>query len=118
MLPACKRREIFVPKIPSMKITDLANALAPGLSLKVIGIREGEKLHELMINEEISRHTLEFDNHYLVIPEIFMNHPEQLSKFLSGRKGKPVPEGFAYRSDTNTEWIKLEELRSLLSTIH
>ncbi len=109
--------EIFIPKIPSMKIPDLAEAMAPGLKLEKIGIREGEKLHELMINEETSRHTLEFDDHYLIVPEIFMNNPKLLENFLSGKKGRPVPEGFAYRSDTNTDWLSPEELRKLLSTI-
>lgn len=109
--------EIFIPKIPSMKITDLAKAMAPKLPQHTVGIREGEKLHELMINEENSRHTLEFDNHYLIVPEIFMNNPPLLEKFLSGREGKSLPDKFAYRSDTNTHWLSAEELRSLLSTI-
>lgn len=109
--------EIFVPKIPSMKITDLADAMAPNLPQENIGIREGEKLHELMINEENSRHTLEFNDHYLIVPEIFMNTAKLLEKFLSGREGSPLPEGFSYRSDTNTKWLSAEELRLLLSTI-
>jgi UDP-N-acetylglucosamine 4,6-dehydratase/5-epimerase len=109
--------EVFVPKIPSMKIIDLATAIAPELPHEFIGIREGEKLHELMINEETSRHTLEFENHYLIVPEIFMNRPKLLEKFLSGRRGKALPEGFSYRSDTNSDWLSVEELRSLLSSI-
>lgn len=109
--------EVFVPKIPSMKIPDLARAMAPELQQETIGIREGEKLHELMINKETSRHTLEFDDHYLIVPEIFMNHPKLLDSFLSGRQGTPVPEGFAYKSDTNSNWLSVEELRTLLSTI-
>lgn len=110
--------EIFVPKIPSMKITDLAKAVAPNLSQKIIGIREGEKLHELMIGKETARHTLEFDNHYIIVPEIFMNHPKLLEKFLSGRKGTKPPQGFAYKSDTNPLWLSIEELSDLLSSIH
>src|SRR5690606_30079089 len=102
---------------PSMKITDLADAMAPNLPQENIGIREGEKLHELMINEENSRHTLEFNDHYLIVPEIFMNTAKLLEKFLSGREGSPLPEGFSYRSDTNTKWLSAEELRLLLSTI-
>lgn len=109
--------EIFVPKIPSMRIVDLADALAPGTPQKIIGIREGEKLHELMISKEDGRHTLEFDDHYIIVPEIFMNRPELLEKFLSGRPGKPPPKDFAYTSDTNPIWLTAEKLQSLLGQI-
>lgn len=109
--------EVFVPKIPSMKIVDLATAVAPKLPHKVIGIREGEKLHELMINEEDSRHTLEFDDHYIIVPEIFMNRPSLLEKFLAGREGKTLPKGFAYTSNTNPLWLSVEELQKILSNL-
>ncbi|MFQ5677495.1 MAG: polysaccharide biosynthesis protein, partial [bacterium] len=106
--------EIFVPKIPSMKIIDLAKVIAPELPQKIIGIREGEKLHELMIGGEDARHTLEFDDHYIIVPEIFMSQPSLLEKFLAGRKGKAPPEEFAYTSDTNIQWLSAEDLRKFV----
>ena len=107
--------EIFVPKIPSMKITELAKAIAPDLPTKVIGIRAGEKLHELMICAEDSRHTLEFDNHYIIVPEIYAAQPALLEKFLAGRRGKALPEDFAYASNSNTQWLEANKLREFLS---
>ena len=105
---------MFVPKIPSMKITDLAKAMAPNLPQKIIGIRAGEKVHELMISGEDARHTLEFPDHYIIIPEIYMRHPEQLEQFLSGREGKSPSTGFSYASNTNTQWLTAEDLREVL----
>ncbi len=107
--------EIFVPKIPSMKITDLAKAIAPELPLRFIGIREGEKLHELMISEEDGRHTLEFENHYVIVPEIYITHPKKLEKFLSGREGIAPHSGFYYASDTNTKWLTPEMVKGFLN---
>jgi UDP-N-acetylglucosamine 4,6-dehydratase len=106
--------EIFVPKIPSVKITDLAEAIAPGLSLEITGIREGEKLHELMIGAEDSRHTIEFDDHFIVIPEIYTHDPVALKNFLHERKGNQLPENFAYASDNNTQWISVKEIQAWL----
>jgi UDP-N-acetylglucosamine 4,6-dehydratase len=105
--------EIFIPKIPSMKIVDLAKTIAPDANQKIIGIREGEKLNEVLISQEEARHTLEFDNHFIIVPEIFINRPHLLDRFLSGRKGKPLPEQFAYTSDTNSEWLDLQKLKDL-----
>lgn len=107
--------EIYVPKIPSMKIIDLAHAMAPHLKYEFTGIREGEKLHELMIGLEDARHSLEFPNHYLVIPEIYNEDPHLKKKFLAGREGKPLPEDFSYASNTNSQWLGVEELRKLIS---
>jgi len=109
--------EIFVPKIPSMKIVDLAHALAPNLPLCVTGIREGEKVHELMISVEDARHTLEFDNYYIIVPEIFIQEPALLEKFLFGRPGKKLPEDFSYASNTNTLWLSVEDLRNFIKRI-
>lgn len=114
-LPRARGGEVFVPKIPSMKITDLAEAIAPGMPHRVVGIREGEKVHESMINDEDARHTLEFDDHYIIIPGIYMQHPEKLEKFLAGRTGRPTPEFFSYSSNTNTQWLSIEELKKYLS---
>lgn len=110
--------EIFVPKIPSMKIIDLAHAVAPGMPLSVTGIREGEKVNELMIGAEDARHTLEFNNHYVIIPEIYTHNPQLLDKFLAGRPGKKLPEDFTYASDTNTEWLGVDDLRRLVNQIN
>ncbi|MEA0561856.1 UDP-N-acetylglucosamine 4,6-dehydratase (inverting) [Lysinibacillus irui] len=100
--------EIFVPKIPSMKVTDLAKAIAPECEIEIIGIRPGEKLHEAMIMEDDARHTFEFDNYYVIQPELAWFAQEQLNA------GKALPDGFAYTSDNNTEWLTVEQLRQLI----
>lgn len=107
--------EIFVPKIPSINIEDLANALAPGVPHEYFGIREGEKLHELMVSLEDSRHTLEMEDHYLIMPEMYTHDAQRLHKFLDGREGKALDEGFAYASNTNTQWLGVDELRKVIS---
>lgn len=105
--------EVFVPKIPSIHLKDLAEAIAPGLPQKVCGIRDGEKLHELMISSDDSRHTIEMNNHYIIIPEAYIHDPHKLARFLDGRRGEFTPDGFAYASNTNSEWLSIEELRAL-----
>lgn len=100
--------EIFVPKIPSMKVTDLAKAIAPECEIEVIGIRPGEKLHEAMIMEDDARHTLEFEDYYVIQPELAWFAQKQLNI------GKALPDGFAYTSDNNTEWLTVEQLRQLI----
>lgn len=109
--------EIFIPKIPSMHIEDLANAIAPNLSHTYSGIREGEKLHELMIGTEDSRHTLEYDNYYIIVPEMYVHNESLLKKYIEGRFGKQLPEDFSYGSNTNVDWLNVEDLRKLLPTI-
>lgn len=96
--------EIFVPKIPSMNIMDLAKAIAPECKTEIVGIRPGEKLHEAMIMEDDARHTLEYDSYYVIYPEF----PFWSEKFADG--GKELPEGFEYTSDKNDEWLSVEEL--------
>ncbi|CCH47301.1 UDP-N-acetylglucosamine 4,6-dehydratase (inverting) [Pseudodesulfovibrio piezophilus] len=101
--------EIYVPKIPSMKITDMATAIAPECEQTVIGIRPGEKLHECMIPAEESRNVVETEYGYTILPETgVMTYKGDLSNT------KPVPEGFAYNSDTNADWISVEKLRETL----
>jgi UDP-N-acetylglucosamine 4,6-dehydratase/5-epimerase len=100
--------EIFVPKIPSMKVTDLAKAIDPNAEIEIVGIRPGEKLHEAMITEDDARHAVEFDRYYVITPEFPWWAHE-----MDG-KGKNVSEWFKYTSDTNTEWLSIEELRSLV----
>jgi UDP-N-acetylglucosamine 4,6-dehydratase len=109
--------EIFVPKIPSMKISDLAEVMAPGIPHKILGIREGEKLHELMVSNEDARHTLEFDKFYMIIPEMYSRDPQLLAHFLDGREGKALPEGFAYCSGTNEKWINAEQMKKLVTNL-
>jgi UDP-N-acetylglucosamine 4,6-dehydratase (inverting) len=101
--------EIFVPKIPSMKITDLAEAIAPGIPHEYIGIRPGEKIHEVLITEDEARHTRDLKEYYIIDPEI---------SFWNGQKKDHVytlPEGFRYSSETNTEWLDEERLRQMLA---
>lgn len=99
--------EIFVPKIPSMNIMDLAKAIAPECETKIVGIRPGEKLHEAMIMEDDARHTLEYDTYYVIQPEF----PFWTEKFADG--GKELPEGFEYTSDKNDEWLTMKQLSEL-----
>jgi UDP-N-acetylglucosamine 4,6-dehydratase len=109
--------EIFIPKIPSMRIEDLANAMAPDLPHTYSGIREGEKLHELMISTEDAVHTREYDDHFMIIPEAYSHNPEFLKEYLKGRQGKELPEGFTYTSNTNTEWLNAKQLRELITSL-
>ena len=107
--------EIFIPKIPSMKMTDLALALAPSLPHKIIGIRPGEKLHEVMCPSDDSHLTLEFDNHYVIEPSIPLANSIVFSKNLIGELGKKVKIGFEYSSINNDKWLSREEFLSLIS---
>jgi UDP-N-acetylglucosamine 4,6-dehydratase len=104
--------EVFVPKIPSMKIMDLAQAIGPDCRIEIVGIRPGEKLHEVMITSEDSRRTLEFADHYIILPS-FTNIDD---RYISNG-GKPVEEGFEYNSGTNTQWLSAEELRAIIENL-
>jgi UDP-N-acetylglucosamine 4,6-dehydratase/5-epimerase len=105
--------EIFVPRIPSMRITDLVEAMAPGMPTKVIGIRPGEKLHEVMCPADDSHLTLEFEDHFVIQPTIQFNRPADFTKSLLSETGKPVAEGFEYNSGTNAHFLTVSELRNL-----
>lgn len=98
--------EIFVPKIPSMNIIDLAKSMAPHLPIKIIGIRPGEKLHEVMCPHDDSHLTLEFDDHYVIQPSIQFAYECDYSCNLINEKGKSVEKGFEYNSGTNKSWIQ------------
>lgn len=100
--------EVFVPKIPSMRITDLVETFAPECRIDLTGIRPGEKLHEVLIAEDEARNTLEFDDMYVVTP-LFPWWGGELWK-----DGKHLPEGFRFASETNTHWLSPNELRSLI----
>jgi len=105
--------EIFIPKIPSMKIVDVAKAMAPNLPHKIIGIRPGEKLHEVMITRDDSHLTLEFEDHYVITPTIQFTHKTDFRENMLGEKGKPVEYGFEYNSGTNNWWLTKEEFLKL-----
>lgn len=105
--------EIFVPKIPSMKITDLVESLAPGIPIKIIGIRPGEKLHETMISTDDSHLTLEFDNHYVIKPTINFVQQVNYEVDVIGEKGIPVKPGFEYNSFNNPDFLTVEQLREM-----
>lgn len=100
--------EIFIPKIPSMYMTALATAMAPDLPQKIIGIRPGEKLHEVMCPADDSHLTLEFEDHYVIKPTIQFAHHTDFSENLLGEKSTPVAQGFEYNSGNNTEWLSAE----------
>ncbi len=108
-----KGGEIYVSKIPSFKIVDLAKAICPKCKLKEIGIREGEKLHEVMITEEDSRNTYEYKDTYIIYPQFDWWNLKQ--HFTEG--GKKVPEGFRYSSDKNNWWLSVDDLKELINKI-
>jgi len=101
--------EVFIPKIPSMRVTDLAEAMAPGVPTEVVGIRAGEKLHELLITADESRHTIDAGEVFIVLPE----HPWWTadSQWMAGRQ---LDDGFEYSSGTNDWWLSREELAAML----
>ncbi|WP_139453122.1 UDP-N-acetylglucosamine 4,6-dehydratase (inverting) [Campylobacter armoricus] len=108
--------EVFVPKIPSMKIVDLAKTMAPNLKHKIIGIRAGEKLHEIMISSDDSHLTYEFKNYYAISPSIQFNTIDvDFSINAQNEKGKKVQDGFSYSSDNNTKWVSKEELLDIIN---
>lgn len=103
--------EIFVPKLPSYKLLHLAEAIAPGKKIEIIGIRPGEKLHEEMITESDSFNTIELINHYVIIPSSpFINTKAILKK----HKGKKTKIGFSYNSGNNTRWLTIDDIRTLI----
>lgn len=107
--------EIFVPKIPSMRVVDLALALAPNLPMKIIGIRPGEKLHEVMCPSDDSHRTIEFDDHFVIEPTIkFTDSDVDYFKNPLGEKGKSVAEGFEYSSEKNDWWLGNNEMLKLI----
>lgn len=110
-----KGGEIFVPKIPSVKMTDLAKAISDQADLEEIGIRPGEKLHEKMCPKDDSYRTIEFDDHYVISPSItFHDGIVDYRKNNLGEVGKPVDQGFSYDSGTNEWFLSVEETKSLL----
>ncbi len=109
-----KGGETFVPKIPSMKITEVAKALAPNLPHKIVGIRPGEKIHETMCPSDDSHITYEFNDYYVIAPTIQFSFITDFSTNVLGESGKLVPRGFSYDSGTNKQWLSCEEFLELL----
>lgn len=107
--------EIFVPKIPSFRITDLAEAIAPECKTNIIGIRPGEKIHEEMITETDSLNTIEFEKFYVIVPATPQWEPEELIKKFKGSWVKP---GFKYNSGTNEQWLDVNKLREVIGTFY
>lgn len=105
--------EVFVPIIPSMKIVDLAKAIEPNCKFKTIGIRPGEKIHEILISEDEARKTIVFDGIYIILPQFFES-PVLHRKY---ERYQFVPDGFVFRSDKNEKWLTQEELRKIISQI-
>jgi FlaA1/EpsC-like NDP-sugar epimerase len=101
--------EIFVPKIPSMNILDLAQAVAPECQVKQVGIRAGEKLHEVLVSEDEARHTVELDDMFVLKP----SHPFWEATWWT--EGRELPQGFRYGSDNNPHWLKVPELQKLVT---
>lgn len=109
--------EIFIPKIHSMKITDLFDVLAPNASRKIIGIRPGEKLHEVLLTKEESRHTLELKNYFAILPEHeeFFNNKKRYANLY--KMGKKIKHGFEFTSDSNKEWLTKEKFKKIVNLI-
>jgi UDP-N-acetylglucosamine 4,6-dehydratase len=105
--------ELFVPKIPSIRITDLVKAMAPEAGVRVIGIRPGEKLHEVMCPLDDSRLTLEFADHFVIKPTIIFLSPITFSPNRLGERAEPVPEGFDYNSGSNPWFLSVPEIRTM-----
>ena len=106
--------EIFVPKIPSIRILDLVESISGNKDYELVGIRPGEKLHEVMVPQEMAHHSLEFDDHYVITPSIkFFDKTVNYSKNKLGEKGQPVDEKFEYHSGTNPHFLSVDELKTL-----
>jgi len=101
--------EVFVPKIPSTKVVDLANAIVPDAKVNIIGIRPGEKVHEVLISEDEARNTVEREHMFIVKP------PETLWERGLQYEGQPLPEGFRYSSDTNSQWLDIEGIKEFVA---
>ena len=104
--------ETFISKIPSFKITNSAQAMLPGCKMPEVGIREGEKLHEIMVTVEDSLNTYEYDKHFIVYPQMAWSESRRAVP-----TGKKVSESFSYSSGNNTQWLTVEEIKELLNTI-
>lgn len=105
--------ELFVPKIPSMNIMDLARAIAPECRTKVIGIRPGEKLHEILLSQDDAPHTVEYEDRYVILPAF---HDWTVSTHTGTNGGRRCPEGFCYSSDGNKQWLTVAQLQAMIGS--
>jgi UDP-N-acetylglucosamine 4,6-dehydratase/5-epimerase len=110
--------EIFIPKIPSMYVTELAKAMAPELSQKIVGIRPGEKIHEIMCPADDSHLTLEFDDHYVITPSIQFNNEIDFTKNSLGERGVHVEQGYEYNSGTNNDFLSHKEFLQMVDEVN
>jgi UDP-N-acetylglucosamine 4,6-dehydratase len=111
--------EIFVPKIPSYSILDVAKAIAPDCKIKIVGVRPGEKIHEEMITETDSLNTIEFPDYYVILPSVLSElwEVEDFRKKSNSKEGKFCEFGFKYNSGTNAEWLSVEDIKELIKVI-
>jgi UDP-N-acetylglucosamine 4,6-dehydratase len=110
-MPLVQGGETFVPKIPSMRIVDMAAALAPDAERRVVGIRPGEKLHEVLVTEDEARHCYDLGDRYEILPQL------ATWSFERPERGKPLPDGFRYASDNNEQWVTDEQLHAMADAI-
>lgn len=108
--------EMFIPRIPSMRVSDLAEAMAPGVKLRHVGIRPGEKLHEVLCPSELSYNTIEFDDHYVIEPAFSYTHQPDYTLNMLGARGQRVADGFEYNSLNNPHFLSVKELQALLAS--
>jgi UDP-N-acetylglucosamine 4,6-dehydratase len=106
--------EIFVPKIPSMTITDLAQAIAPECATRIVGIRPGEKLHEVMVPEDDAHHTAEYGDYFAILPTF---QEWDAKTYFEKYGGTPCPDGFSYSSNNNTQWLSIAELQRMINAL-
>lgn len=108
--------ELFVPKIPSYRILDVAKAIAPECKVKIVGIRSGEKIHEEMITETDALNTVEFDDYFVILPSVNLWDVDEFRKRSNGSEGRFCEFGFKYSSGTNKQWLTHEEIKQLITT--
>jgi UDP-N-acetylglucosamine 4,6-dehydratase len=109
--------EVFIPKLPSMYMTELAKAMAPDLPHKIIGIRPGEKLNEVMCPLDESHLTLEFDDHYVIRPSIQFTFVDDFTKNPLGEIGVPVSQNYEYNSGGNVEWLSSDKFLNMVTNV-
>ena len=107
--------EIFVPKIPSYRITDVAEAIGPECEKPIVGIRPGEKIHEEMITHGDSPHTIECEDCYVIVPSLLGNQDPILERFSKHHGGERTPDDFRYSSGKNTQWLTVDQIRELIT---
>ena len=106
-LPLVHGGETFVPKIPSMRVVDVAEALAPGAQRRIIGIRPGEKLHEVLLTEDEARHSFDLGDRYVILPHLASWDS------TSPERGEPLPDGYRFASDANDRWMTADDLHAM-----